>query len=300
MEVMNKTDGTFTDEDVEVFSIFANLCAAAIHNAQAYRRIRLENIAYRRETLPPVEVIAHGKAMRQVLVQAKRAAAGDAAVLIRGEAGTGKEVVARFIHQHSTRAARPMVSVNCAALGAQELRNELFGYEAGAFPGARERRLGRLELADGGVLFLDEITSVDADAQARLLRVMVENRFERVGGRDMVRADVRLIAAQSREGAVDPVLFSRLGSTTIVIPPLRERPGDVEPLVRYFAMHISAELKIPAPYIGREVIDLLKAYPWPGNVRELQIVLERALTLSQGRPLGPDDLPVEVCEASTS
>jgi transcriptional regulator with PAS, ATPase and Fis domain len=261
----------------------------------------MENIAYRREKLPLVSVIAHSHAMREVMSMARRVAVGDSTVLLRGETGVGKEVMARYIHQTSRRRNRPLVSVNCAALDENLLNSELFGHEKGSFTGATEQRLGRFELADGGSIFLDEIGDAAPSVQARLLRVLQERTFERLGGNEMLRTDVRVLAASNRdleefiaEKRFREDLFYRLNVVPITIPPLRDRIEDVEPLARYFTGRIAAELGVPSPYLSRDALDLLAEYRWPGNVRELENVLERAIVVCTDNMITPSDLPVEV------
>jgi transcriptional regulator with PAS, ATPase and Fis domain len=233
------------------------------------------------------EIVGASPALRDVLRQVELVAATDATVLIRGESGTGKELVARAIHARSPRSAAALVKVNCAAIPAGLLESELFGHEKGAFTGATERRTGRFELAHQGTIFLDEIGELPAEAQVKLLRVLQEREFERVGGQVTLRADVRVIAATNRdleraiaEGRFREDLFYRLHVFPVLLPPLRERPGDIALLAQYFvARH--------APRIGRRAIAVapaalarLSAYPWPGNVRELENVIERALILA--------------------
>jgi PAS domain S-box-containing protein len=233
------------------------------------------------------EIVGASPALRDVLRQVELVAATDATVLIRGESGTGKELVARAVHARSPRSAAALVKVSCAAIPAGLLESELFGHERGAFTGATERRSGRFELAHQGTIFLDEIGELPAEAQVKLLRVLQEREFERVGGQVTLRADVRVIAATNRdlegaiaEGRFREDLFYRLHVFPVLLPPLRERPDDIPLLAQYFvARH--------APRIGRRAIAVapaalarLSAYPWPGNVRELENVIERALILA--------------------
>jgi DNA-binding NtrC family response regulator len=228
------------------------------------------------------------KALRATL---ERVAASDANVLILGETGTGKEVAARAIHQASPRQTGPFLCVNCAALSAGLLESELFGHEKGAFTGAESARKGRFELADNGTLLLDEVSEIDLNLQAKLLRVLQERTFERVGSSIPRRVDVRVLATSNRdlqrvvrEGRFREDLFYRLNVVPVQIPPLRERPEDIPPLVEHFLKRFGSRKRI-----SREAMVLLTAYPWPGNVRELGNIIERAGVLA-GDEIGPDVL----------
>jgi transcriptional regulator with GAF, ATPase, and Fis domain len=216
-------------------------------------------------------------------------------VLITGETGTGKELVARAIHKRSARSARPFVAVNCAAVPVSLIASELFGHERGAFTGAVQRRPGKLELADGGTLFLDEVGELPSDTQVALLRVLQEREFERVGGNRPIRVDVRVIAATNRdlqaaiaERVFRSDLFYRLNVFPVEMPPLRERPTDIPLLVEYFVHRFSKRAGRKITGIGNDTLDLLQSYPWPGNIRELQNVIERAVIVSDGERLTVD------------
>ena len=244
--------------------------------------------------------IAHDPLMLAVAAQADKVAVTDATVLLLGESGTGKEVVAHRIHQRSRRKDGPFVAVNCAALSETLLESELFGHEKGAFTGALSAHRGRFELADAGTLFLDEIAELKPGLQAKLLRVLQDHRFERVGGTKTIEVDVRVIAATNRNleeeqlaGAIRTDLYHRLAVFPIRLPPLRERPGDVIPLARYLLERIGRQLGRPRMTIDADAEARLKAYAWPGNVRELANVLERAAILADGIQLavGHLDLP---------
>jgi len=211
----------------------------------------------------------------------------DSTVLVTGETGTGKELVVRAIHDVSQRKHKLLVKVNCAALPAGVIESELFGHEKGAFTGALTRKIGRFELANRGTLFLDEVGDLPLELQAKLLRVLQDGEFERVGGTQTLKVDVRLIAATNRdlERAVSEErfradLYYRLNVFPIVIPPLRKRPQDVPRLARHFAMHYASKMGKNVGTLGADVLDRLTAYAWPGNVRELQNVIERAVILS--------------------
>jgi two-component system response regulator AtoC len=231
--------------------------------------------------------------MQQVFSLVEKVAASDVTVLIRGESGTGKELVAEAIHRRSPRAAGPLVAVNCAALTETLLESELFGHEKGAFTGAIKRKLGRFELAQGGTIFLDEIGDVTASLQAKLLRVLQEKKFVRVGGTETISADVRLIAATNRDleqaignGHFREDLYYRLSVFPILVPPLRERREDIPALVEFFLRKRGRQLED----IDRVAIDRLMHYDWPGNVRELENVIERAVILAEGEKIDDSHL----------
>jgi len=236
-----------------------------------------------------------------------RVAPSDSTVMIRGESGTGKELVAREIHRRSRRAERPFVRVNCAAFAEGLLESELFGHEAGAFTGAKGVRIGRFEQANGGTLFLDEIGDISAAVQVRLLRVLQEREFERVGGSRTLKLDIRVLSATHREleamvraGTFRQDLFFRLNVVPVTVVPLRARPGDVAALARHFLAHFGRELAKPLE-LSPAALDALAAYDWPGNVRELRNVIERAVVLADpGGVLEPDDLSFDLALTSAA
>jgi formate hydrogenlyase transcriptional activator len=234
-------------------------------------------------------------AMKAVRLAVQQVAREDSTVLILGETGTGKELVARAIHQLSPRRERLLVTVNCAALAPGVIASELFGHEAGAFTGAAKRRVGRFELAQHGTIFLDEIGELPADTQVMLLRVLQERTIERVGGSDPIAVDVRVIAATqqdltaaARAGRFRADLFYRLNVFPIRVPPLRERREDIPDLVRHFLMHFGRRMGKPVERVSDAAVRLLKDYPWPGNVRELENLVERAMIVSTGGVLEVD------------
>jgi formate hydrogenlyase transcriptional activator len=238
---------------------------------------------------PADGLIGVSPALQQVRQRIAQVAGTDATVLITGETGTGKEVVARALHQASPRQGRALVKINCAALPAQLIESELFGHEKGAFTGAVERRIGKFELADGGTIFLDEVGELPLDLQAKLLRVLQEKEFERLGGNRVLRTDARVLAATNRvleeevrAGRFRADLYYRLNVFPIQLAPLRERPQDIEPLVQHYLVSLSKRLARPPRPIRPVDMAALLAYPWPGNIRELEHVLEQAIIVSQG------------------
>jgi two-component system nitrogen regulation response regulator GlnG len=246
-------------------------------------------------------LVGRSPAMQEVYKAIGRVAPQDLAVLVLGESGTGKELVARAIYQHSRRAAGPFLAVNCAAIPETLLESELFGHEKGAFTGADRRRIGKFEQCSGGTLFLDEIGDMTPLTQAKLLRVLQDGRFERVGGNETIHSDVRVIAATNRDlaqmaasGEFREDLYYRLGVVTIALPPLRERSGDLPLLVDHFLKRFSPEMGKEVAQVAPEALGLLQRYPWPGNLRELQSVLRQALLRAQGPVLLADFLPPTV------
>jgi len=257
---------------------------------QEQARLKAQNL-YLQEEIKSVhnfeEIVGRHPALLGVLAKVDRVARTDATVLITGESGTGKELIARAIHSRSRRSEKPLIKVNCAALPTGLVESELFGHEKGAFSGALARRLGRFELANGGTIFLDEVGEMPADAQVKLLRVIQEHEFERIGGNETIRTDVRLIAATNRdlqkavqEGTFREDLFYRLNVFPVELPPLRDRASDVPLLVRFFVEKYSVRVDRHIESIAPETFERLATYRWPGNVRELQNVIERALILA--------------------
>jgi nitrogen regulation protein NR(I) len=247
-------------------------------------------------------MIGQGAAMQQVQRLIDKVAASTSPVLVQGESGTGKELVAREIHRRSPRANGPFIAVNCAALSEGVLESELFGHEKGAFTGAVAVRKGRFELADGGTLFLDEIGELPAPVQVKLLRVLQEKEFERVGGTKTISVDARIVCATHRDlkraiadGDFREDLYYRLNVISIDLPPLRDRREDIPPLAEHFLARYGREMAKPVK-LTAEVVDRLSHYRWPGNIRELQNVVERAVVLCEGDQLAVADLPRELLE----
>jgi transcriptional regulator with GAF, ATPase, and Fis domain len=233
------------------------------------------------------EIVGMSPALQAALSRVVKVAATDSTVLITGETGTGKELVARAIHRRSRRASRAFVAVNCAAIPRDLIASELFGHEKGAFTGALQRRLGRFELAEGGTIFLDEVGELSAETQVALLRVLQEREFERLGGRERIQVDVRVIAATNRDltvaaadGTFRQDLFYRLNVFPIEVPPLRNRREDIPVLVEHFIGRYAREAGKALRHVSKRTLDHLQCYPWPGNVRELQNVIERSVIVS--------------------
>jgi formate hydrogenlyase transcriptional activator len=266
---------------------------------QAEQRIRNENLALREEIDRASmfeEIVGSSEALRKVLAQVAKVAPTDSTVLILGETGTGKELIARAIHKRSKRSVRAFIRVNCAAIPGSLIASELFGHEKGAFTGALQRRLGRFELADGGTIFLDEIGDLPADTQNALLRVLQEREFERVGGNQTIRVNVRVIAATNRDlkgavaaGTFREDLFYRLNVFPIQVPPLRQRAADIRLLVEYFVDRYAKKAGKNIRSIEEKTLELFRAYKWPGNIRELQNVIERAVILCDGETFSVDE-----------
>ena len=272
----------------------------AVELARAHRQYRLlqEVMAERYGTH---QIIGRSKPIRDVLTMVERAAPSRSTVLITGESGTGKELVARAIHVTSPRKENPFISVNCMALNPGVLESELFGHEKGSFTGAVAMRRGRFEQADGGTLFLDEIAELTPDLQVKLLRVLQERRFERVGGGEEIEVDIRVVAATNKDllqlveaGQFRDDLYYRLNVVEIPLPPLRERREDIPLLVAHFSESVAGENNVSPKAFSTEALNYLTGYEWPGNIRQLQNVVERCTVLVQGSTINVDNLPPEI------
>jgi formate hydrogenlyase transcriptional activator len=292
----------YSPDDVPLVEEVAKQIALAVDNMQAYEEIsrlrgqlEAENRYLQEEIKSDYnfeEIVGQSPALKRVFKAIETVAPAGTTVLILGETGTGKELVARALHNLSARRDKALVKVNCAALPSGLIESELFGHEKGAFTGAVARKIGRFELAHGGTLFLDEIGDLPLELQPKLLRVLQEGEFERVGASDTTTVDVRVIAATNRdletavrEGRFRPDLYYRLNVFPIRLPSLRERTEDIPLLVRYLAQRYGARLAKRIPAVSAETMDVLQAYPWPGNIRELENVIERAMILSEGAEL---------------
>jgi transcriptional regulator with GAF, ATPase, and Fis domain len=294
----------FDEQHLQLLTGIAGIAASALDNALRVRDLKSENARLNAEINVRHNMVGDSPAMRKVLEFVAKAAPTAATVLIRGESGTGKELVARAIHRNSARFGKPFVAINCAALTESLLESELFGHERGAFTGAVAQKRGKLEEAEGGSLFLDEVGELAAGMQAKLLRVLQEREFERVGGTRTIKANIRLIAATnrdleeaSRSGGFRQDLYYRLNVVLLTTPALRERREDIPLLANYFVQKHAAA-------VGRKVIGLsadaracLMHYDWPGNVRELENAIERAVVLGSTEKILPEDLPETVAEA---
>jgi len=278
-----------------------------VNQASRMRQLEIENRKLRAELPRPpgfLHLLGTSKSLETVLKQARSvAAATSATVLLSGENGTGKEMLARAIHQESPRASGPFVAVSCAALPETLIESELFGHEKGAFTSATQSRKGRFELADGGTLLLDEVGDLSPGVQVKLLRVLQERSFERVGGNKTLSVDIRLIAATNRDlekevedGRFRQDLFFRLNVVPLSLPPLRERVEDIPILAAHFAARSAQKYGHPVPELSPKLVDVLQEYDWPGNVRELENLMERLVVLSNGEPLGLEFVPEKMLQ----
>jgi len=308
IEVVNRLDeGVFDDADQKMLQIFATLAASATQNARAYAELKERFEGLRGYVAKRPSIIGDSPLLQEVLDLCQRVAASDATVLLLGETGTGKELVARHIHSSSRRREETFVAINCAALTETLLESELFGHEKGSFTGAHAQRRGCFELANRGTLFLDEIGDISRSTQAKLLRVLQEKEFVRVGGTEAIPCDVRIIAATNRhlknmmaDGVFRDDLYYRLSVFPIRLPALRDRGDDVPKLVQHFVEKAVKQFRIPELRVSGETMSRLQAYEWPGNIRELQNVVERSVLMSDGPVLLPSHLPPDIDGASPS
>jgi len=289
----------FPNEEVQLLQDVSDIVSIAVSNALAYEEINslkeqlhIENRLLQDEIVQRSifeEIVGSSTSLRKVLATIEKVAATDSTVLITGETGTGKELVAHAIHRRSPRSGRALVKVNCAALPAELIASELFGHEKGAFTGALQQRIGRFEAANGGTIFLDEIGELKQEMQITLLRVLQEKEFERVGGNRTLRTDVRVIAATNRklereveDGRFRMDLYYRLNVFPVHVPSLRDRPDDIPILVDYFATRLANRMGKRIRQIDKATLDTMQKYSWPGNIRELQNVIERGVILTEG------------------
>ena len=305
VEVVNhKGGGRFPESSLPLLDLFANLAACGTHNALVHASMARERTAFRESVLADNEIVGSSTTLAATIKLADRVSPTHATVLLTGETGTGKEVLAKYIHKASQRVEKAFVAVNCAALPETLLESELFGHEKGAFTGAIQQRIGRFELADNGTLFLDEIGDISASTQVKLLRLLQERSFTRVGGTQTISCDVRIIAATNRdlkkaieEGKFRDDLFYRLNVFPIHIPPLRDRRDDIPELVDHFTKLACANLGVIPHVVSQSAQAVLAAYHWPGNIRELSNVVERAVLLCDGAEILPTHLPSEIASA---
>jgi transcriptional regulator with GAF, ATPase, and Fis domain len=277
----------------------ASVAVIMVDPKQSEERLQHEIVVLREETNQASmfeEIVGTSAALQRVLSLVSKVAPTDASVLITGETGTGKELVARAIHRRSQRSSKPFVSVNCAAIPRDLIASELFGHEKGSFTGAVQRRVGRFELADGGTIFLDEVGELPKETQIALLRVLQEREFERVGGTRSIQTNVRVVAATNRDlraataaGTFRSDLFYRLNVFPLEVPPLRDRREDIPELVKYFIDRCANDVGKNITGINNKSLELLQSYPWPGNIRELQNVIERSVILCESENFSVDE-----------
>ncbi len=296
----------FDADHLEVMTAVAGIASLAFDNVRHWERLRQENQDLREEISLEHNMVGGSARMREVFDFIRRVAPTDSTVLLQGESGTGKELVARAIHRNSPRADQPFVAINCAALTETLLESELFGHEKGAFTGAVAQKKGKLEVAEGGTLFLDEVSEMVAGLQAKVLRVLQEREFERVGGTRPIKVDIRVIAASNKSlpeavetGGFRRDLYYRLNVVALTMPPLRERREDIPLLAEYFIAKAARKCKTRSKPLSAEAQACLTNYDWPGNVRELENAIERALVLGSADVILPDDLPETIVETSS-
>ncbi|MBD3331368.1 response regulator [candidate division GN15 bacterium] len=280
-----------------------HLCVL-VNRALENRRMQAENVLLRQELMQVsgfTEIIGKSEKMQEICELVKKVSGSDASVLLQGESGTGKELFARAIHSLSLRKDKPFIAINCAAIPHELLENELFGSEKGAFTGAHARKMGKFEIAHTGTIFLDEIGDMDIQLQAKLLRVLQQKNFERLGGTRTVDVDVRVIAATNMDLSQQIAakhfredLYYRLSVFPITIPPLRERFQDVPELADYFIEKYCRDIRKPRKSLSRDAVKLLEKYHWPGNVRELENTIERAVILAEGKKITPEHLAIRI------
>ena len=296
----------FDEDHLQLVTAIAGISAMALENARRLQWLEQENQRLTTELNFERSMLGDSPKMKEVFQFLARAAPTDSTVLIGGESGTGKELAARALHLNSPRADRPFVAINCAAIPETLLESELFGYEKGAFTGAVAQKKGRLEVAEGGTVFLDEVGEIPPALQVKLLRVLQEREVERVGGNRPIAVDIRLIAASNKDleeavknGSFRRDLYYRLNVVSLTMPTLRDRKADIPLLARYFVEKHSAKSKVKAKNISREAMASLMSYDWPGNVRELENAIEHALVLGSSDTILPEDLPETLLETTT-
>jgi transcriptional regulator with GAF, ATPase, and Fis domain len=291
------------EEHLQLVTAIAGISAVALENARRLHWLEQENERLTVEISQERSLVGEGARMKEVYQFLKRVAPTDSTVLIEGESGTGKELAARALHRNSPRSSKPFVAINCSAIPEALLESDLFGHERGAFTGAASLKKGRLEVADGGVVFLDEVGELAPTLQVKLLRVLQEREFERVGGTHPIKVDIRLIAATNsnleqaiREGSFRQDFYYRLAVLKITMPTLRDRSEDIPMLVRHLVQKHAKRCKVKPRPVSREALSLLRNYDWPGNVRELENAIERALVLGSSDMILPEDLPESLLE----
>jgi len=293
----------FHEDHLQLLAAIAGISAVALDNARRLQWLEQENQRLTMEVSQEQSLVGEGARMKAIYQFLAKVAPTDSTVLIEGESGTGKELAARALHRNSPRGSKPFMAINCAATPESLLESDLFGHERGAFTGAASLKKGRLEVADGGVVFLDEIGELAPALQVKLLRVLQEREFERVGGTHPIKVDIRLIAATNRDlaeavrqGDFRQDLYYRLAVVKMTMPPLRERKDDIPMLVRHFLQKYARRCKVKAKPVSREAMAVLVNHDWPGNVRELENAIERALVLGSSDTVLPEDLPESLLE----
>jgi transcriptional regulator with GAF, ATPase, and Fis domain len=297
----------FNEDHLQLVAAIAGVSAVALDNSRRLQWLEQENQRLTIEVSQERSLVGEGPKMKEIYQFLTKAAPADSTVLIEGESGTGKELAARALHRNGNRSNKPFVAINCAAIPESLLESDLFGHERGAFTGAANLKKGRLEIADGGVVFLDEIGELAPALQVKLLRVLQEREFERVGGMHPIKVDIRLIAATNRDldeavrvGQFRRDLYYRLAVVKMTMPALRDRREDIPMLTRHFVQKYSTRCRVKAKPISREAMACLVNYDWPGNVRELENAVERALLLGASDTVLPEDLPESLLERTPS
>lgn len=307
IEVINKKTGDFDNQDLQLLSALSSQASISIENARKHSALGKEFNGLKQEIAKAYKFIgAKSEKTKELLALIDKVSQTDSTLLITGETGTGKEMVARMIHDKSKRAASPFTCVTCAILSETLLESELFGHEKGSFTGAATRKIGKFEAAHRGTVFLDEISSIPLSTQTKLLRVLQERHFERVGSTEIINVDIRVIAASNEKledlikaGKFREDLYYRLKVIEISTPPLRERQEDIPEIANYYLKEFSRDLDKKIDAIAPETMKILQQYNWPGNIRELKNVIERAVVLGSGNTFIPEHLPLEIRNTST-
>ena len=300
VEIIDKADGSaIQEDDIKMLMVFAELAAVAIGNARSLASAKIEVNTLKKELDLKYQLVGESQTLKKVVSDAIKVANSKTSTLILGESGTGKELLARLIHRAGNRKDKPLVILNCAALPETLLEDELFGHEKGAYTGALGKKIGKFELADQGTIFLDEICEMSTNMQAKLLRVLQEGVFYRVGGNEAIAVDVRVISATNRkvseevaEGRFREDLYYRLNVVQIQMPPMRERMEDIPLLAEFFIDKYRKERGLMNLKLAKETLDKMMQYDWPGNVRGHQNALERAVVMGNSKEIKPEDLPI--------
>ena len=306
IQFLDKIDaGSFTDKDMGILTKFAAIMAMCLQVSKSKELLSKEFDRLQEKFWNRFSIVGESPAIRKCIAQAEKVAASKASIMLTGESGTGKELFAHLIHDRGHRQTKPFISISCGALPASILERELFGHEKGAFTGADSRKIGLFEAADSGTLFLDEIGEMPVDMQVKLLRVIQEEAFIRLGGTQTTKVDVRIISATNRdlekmikEGAFRQDLYYRINVINIELPPLRDRQEDIPDLVNYFVKKHSMHGGASPKKLGKGLMSHLKGYSWPGNIRQLENAVERAIVLAENDELNIDSFPLESSDAT--